>query len=82
MKIELLTRKDILIGLHNEILDRLVRAEIDLTFWTGIGVDPRKNFDAESTKNVRRKVQDNKMLVENSQKLLEIIEKKLKEGDK
>ena len=79
MEIELLTRKDILTGLKNEILEHLVRAEVDLTFWTGMGVNPKVNLDAESTKNIRKQVQRNKQQMENTEKLLEIIESKLED---
>ena len=74
----LLTRKEILQGLHNEILDRIIRTEVDLSLWTSMGVNPSKSFDADSTKNIRKQIQKNKLNMENGEKLLEIIDRKLK----
>ena len=77
MKIELLTREEILKGLRNEILDRIIRTEVDLSLWTSMGVNPKTTFDAESTKNIRNQIQKNKQDMENGEKLLEIIDRKL-----
>lgn len=79
MKIEPLTRKEILIGLRNEILDRIIRTEVDLALWTSMGVNPIKSFDTESTKNIRKQIQKNKQNMGNGEKLLEIIERKLED---
>ena len=79
MKIETLTKKDVWKICRNELIERLARSEIDLVFWTNMGVNPKVNLNIESTKDIRKRIQVSKQMIEKDEKILEIIEKKLEE---
>ena len=75
-----LTRQEILTLIHNEMLDKVLRAEIDLEFWTSMELDPRASLDGDSRKNVVNQKQQNKTSLEGRGKILKIIERKINEA--
>lgn len=76
-KIRMLTEKEALALIYNQMLDQLLRAEIDLDFWTNMELDPTKAFDSNSRGNIAKKKQEMRFVVESKGKILKMIEARL-----
>ncbi len=77
-KAVLLTKKDLLIALHNENLNQLIRNEVDLEMNAILSIlDTDSKVEEERTKVIKQLKEG----VENYGKVLKILQRKLVEAD-